>query len=90
MDILETTVDQFNLTSDRVDQKHSQLGRGDAQRAQIKILAERWASAREMKRWLFIFKRLGLPDWIASTIFSVGVEVGYELRVVQEEMRRNA
>jgi len=93
MDILETTVHQFNRASERVDAKRGRpISRGhpDKARQAMQTLSERWSVAREFKRWKFMFDRLGLPEAMASTVFSIGIEIGYELRVAQEEDRADA
>lgn len=80
MTIETTKTEQFERASTRVDAAHQ----GDAGRRPM-MLAQRWAAAVEFRRWQVMFARLGLPPAAAATVFSIGVEIGYELRVAQEE-----
>jgi hypothetical protein len=85
--ILETTSGQFDRASALVTRRHAKKSNPAAlnkETEQMVMLAGRWSGSAEWAEWRELFERIGISEPVAASIFSAGVEVGYELRVAQE------
>lgn len=82
--IKDVTLEQFDEANRRIHASH------EAGEDLAILLAEKWNASRHLHEWVESFIVRGIDPAHIYAAFSIGMEVGYQMRTVQEAEAKDA